>query len=244
MSQIASPNPEEEEVSIVDEIRDLIDDKLSAFKRSLSQEQQQYSMHLEKRLRPSSHDFKKKGNKVQWELNEKVISKCDETLETLQQEKVSVPITIQRVKEGKDLLVQRNKLIIIADSCDGGWATVNEYERRPVASDSDDDKRIRKADSAAIAKLAKKKSGFAKRKQVRPLYYPSCTAESTYPNPAWGNSGRGNSGYAGPQYASARRGVPADMCLQCGQRGHWKKFCPMLSSTSASVGAVSAGTRQ
>lgn len=45
-----------------------------------------------------------------------------------------------------------NKLIVIADSAEEGWEVVNESERRDLADDSDDDKRIRQAEARAYQK--------------------------------------------------------------------------------------------
>ena len=39
-------------------------------------------------------------------------------------------------------LKKRKKLIKIADSTEGGWAVVADYEKEPIRSDSDDCKRI------------------------------------------------------------------------------------------------------
>ena len=67
MAEIQSPSHSQDEVYLVDEIRDLIDDKLALFKRSLTEQQEIISDRLEKRLKPYSHDFRKKSNKIQWE---------------------------------------------------------------------------------------------------------------------------------------------------------------------------------
>ena len=46
----------------------------------------------------------------------------------------------------------------MADSSEAGWQTVDEYEQKNIASDSDDDKRIRKAETSALRKLQRKKT--------------------------------------------------------------------------------------
>ena len=55
-------------------------------------------------------------------------------------------------------LKRRIKLIKIADSTEGGWAVVVEYEKDPVRSDSDDCKRIRQAEVRALKKKNKENS--------------------------------------------------------------------------------------
>ena len=55
---------------------------------------------------------------------------------------------MEELKEGEKKLAQRNKLIRIADSCEDGWEVVNGYERRDLDDDSDDDKRLRRANKS------------------------------------------------------------------------------------------------
>ena len=57
-----------------------------------------------------------------------------------------------------------NKLIKIADSTEGGWEVVAEYEKEPIGSNWDDCKRIRNAETRALKKknTEKSKSGAFK----------------------------------------------------------------------------------
>ena len=57
-----------------------------------------------------------------------------------------------------------NKLIKIADSTEGGWAVVAEYEKELIGSDSGDCKRIRLAETRALRRkyTEKVKSGAFK----------------------------------------------------------------------------------
>ncbi|XP_052251470.1 uncharacterized protein LOC127858378 [Dreissena polymorpha] len=47
-------------------------------------------------------------------------------------------------------LRHRQKLILMADTSELGWRVVNEYATNPIASDSEDEKRIQKAEARAI----------------------------------------------------------------------------------------------
>ena len=61
----------------------------------------------------------------------------------------------------KDSLEKRNKLICIADCSPGGWGSVSEYLSDELASDSEDEKKLRAAENHALAK-SKTTSRFRK----------------------------------------------------------------------------------
>ena len=60
----------------------------------------------------------------------------------------------QDLTKGKELLSHRQKLIRIADRSEYGWVVVEEYEEDDLAANSDDEKRLEKAERAAERKVA------------------------------------------------------------------------------------------
>jgi hypothetical protein len=90
------------------------------------------------------------GNKVQFEFNSTVEDNLKQALWAFNNGKLSCAKEL--VNETVEKLRVRNKLIQIADSSEGGWGTVREYENNPLASDSDDESRIVRADSRAVRK--------------------------------------------------------------------------------------------
>jgi len=91
-----------------------------------------------KKQRVPDPEFHFAGNKKQYELNRDVMEKNDEALESVAADEQSA-----KLNESKDLLLKRNKHILLAEKY--GWDTVACYTAEPLATDSDDEKRIHKA---------------------------------------------------------------------------------------------------
>lgn len=51
----------------------------------------------------------------------------------------------------EELLAEREKHIILADKSEHGWKTVHEYKRNYLADDSDDEKKIIRAEARATS---------------------------------------------------------------------------------------------
>ncbi|CAC5425461.1 unnamed protein product [Mytilus coruscus] len=120
--------------------------------------------------------------------------------------------------KGEDKLKGRNKNICIADSSPAGWGTVKEYESNAVASDSEDEKKIRQTETRAI-RTTKEKS--KSRQQPYPNYPPRQQPAESYGNPAYPQH------YQRTQQPLFRvcfaRHEPCslDMFHYCKQQGHW-----------------------
>ena len=59
--------------------------------------------------------------------------------------------------QARKLLSRRKKLIKLADRSEAGWALVEKYVEDDLADDSDDDRRMEKAERAAERMIAKRK---------------------------------------------------------------------------------------
>ena len=64
----------------------------------------------------------------------------------------------EKITEAKDMLNHRQKIIQLADSSEFGWRLVKEYEAHRIASDSDDEKKIFKAEVRPTRKIKSEKS--------------------------------------------------------------------------------------
>ena len=99
--------------------------------------------------------FKQKGNRIKLEFNQQILPLVENLPSALNNDDTS---------EANDLcddltakLKRRNKRIKMADRSVLGWDTVAEYENDPIASASDDEKKIRQAENRALTKRKSKK---------------------------------------------------------------------------------------
>ena len=122
----------------------------------------------------TSHDWKKEGLRKQDDMAQKVLVKLDTALANLDINHRQTALDL--IVAAREILRQRTKELRIADSSDAGWETVNVYRSHPVADDSDDDRKIRKAEKLAKERLASKskcnrsnrRGGYQRRPYNRP----------------------------------------------------------------------------
>ena len=130
--------------------------RLGSFQKTFSTEQKDWSESQISKLQTRIADpykFKKAGNEQQFLANEKVVDTLKEAHFHLGSgSDESIHVAAGKIGEGMDLLHHRQKLIKLADSSELGWKVVKEYETHQLAEDSDDEKRILKAEARANRK--------------------------------------------------------------------------------------------
>ena len=102
--------------------------------------------------------LKFQGNKDQFLFNSELQATVDEAANFLGLRDVDK--AAEKVEDLRKSLRHRQKIIKLADKSEAGWLAVKEYEAEELASDSDDEKRIRKAQKRALKK--KKQNAFKK----------------------------------------------------------------------------------
>ena len=93
-------------------------------------------------------EFKSRGNRKQFEFNASV-----DAILTDIASKADSPDEVKRLaNEGKEKIRKRQKLVKLADRNKDGWLVVQQYESDDLASNSEDEKKIKKAKTAAEKK--------------------------------------------------------------------------------------------
>ena len=116
-------------------------------KEQISEEKRRISKKL--KLNKESQ-FKSPGNKKQLTFNENLIHNLEEALRAVKTAKYDQAKDV--IKESLADLKKQNKLVRIADRSIAGWDAANEYGSDNVAYDSEDEKRIRRAEQRALSK--------------------------------------------------------------------------------------------
>ena len=202
--------------------------------KELLQQQKQYASELKKMKseldaakrsryeKPSEPEpeFRFEGNKKQHNLNQNVMDKISAARNTGDEEERA-----NLLREGEALLVERNKHICLADKY--GWDTVECYRAEPLATDSGDEKRIKKAiKESKQLREEKRKSTVAKwktkkfpQRDERPRRVVLDNSNNHFP--------AGKSSNKVPRDSS-------DVCFRCFRRGHYARECqtPVMSRGS------------
>ena len=198
--------------------------KLSDLQSEVTSVQEKASQELAPKISKLSHQFQQKGHEKQFNFN----SSMQDSIATVKNELSKLTITGEREKEvlkkatdsldeGAKALATRQKHIQLADWSEFGRSTVKYYKADPLASDSDDEKSIKKAEKEALRevekKMARKKKGPSnsgyRRRRISP--YPS-----NQPGPSYRGDVRQQLAVPIPQDRPRVLGT----CFRCGAFGH------------------------
>ncbi|KAK2572637.1 hypothetical protein P5673_001610 [Acropora cervicornis] len=119
-------------------------ERLEQAKKELVEESNSSDKKLKSTASPAPK-FRKKGVEKQDKVNSQVLDHVQSASSYL----AATPGSSGReLKELERKVAYRNKpAILFADSADDGWEEVSEYQRRNLAGNSDDDKRLRQAET-------------------------------------------------------------------------------------------------
>jgi len=207
-----SANAGLEDLDLFGKITNYFDSKLEDKFQKLDRQYEQKQIVFKKPKKTNS--FKFKGNQDQFEFNTEILEQVEE-IEYLHKQGSSSRFT-KRVKILKADLEKRNKLIRMADRSPAGWGIVKEYLSDEIASDSDDEKRIRAAETRAIRKHNKNKTSYTSSTVSKPPDQTFRNASGNYTDKQHQSNSRENTQKPGN-------------CFACAKPGHWRKNCPNYS---------------
>ena len=237
------PSTSAQFAQLLDAIRGVeanVDSKLSDMRREMRDEREAADERLVKKIRLDSRPtFRKRGHEKQFMFNEQVREKFESVDSALQQTPPAIEKARAAIQEGEKLIDARQKHIKIADRSEHGWATVAEYEEDELADNSDDEKRLFRAEARAgrkrqkSVKEAKKKGGS--KKPFRAPHVPvggepvHSGAATMLHNTNLLTQLFGPKHNVNPHSNTSQLGP----CWLCGKTGHFRKFCPLLQPAAA-----------
>ena len=144
---------------LTDSVTEVIEARLGSFAQRFSEENGATVEQAVKKARRESYTCKRKGNQQQLDHELEVLDKFDAAASALKNKSYDKVKTV--LEEGTGIVSKRIKAIKLADKSEFGWQTVNEYLSDELASDSEDEKRMYRAERRAERKI--------KDRQTRPF---------------------------------------------------------------------------
>lgn len=186
-----------------------------------------------------SYTFRKKGHEEQYRFNASIegqFTKAQVEAAKIQpateREQKSLDVLKNQLKEGIQAIAYRQKRIKVADRSEYGWAVVKAYDSDELASDSEDEKRLFKAEKAAEREMAKRKR---RPNKGRDSITPSQASVSQPTRAASMNSvafdGGQSSGSSSQPTNQWSQGTVRKIgpCFRCAAWGHLQKNCPKVA---------------
>ena len=164
----------------------------------------------------TSKKWRKEGNRKQFDFNYTVLECLSKACEA--NKKGDPSDTAKQIDEAIQKITSRQKLIRMADSSEAGWQTVNEYQTNELASGSEDEKRIQRAEARAIKKLKRPRStrGSSRFRPYTSFFRPFTNQPAQRPFKPKLDSRSGS-------------------CFACGSPGHWRRECPLIQPGRSSA---------
>ena len=207
------------------EMEDKFTASMDELRRKLTASQEDASEEVVTKLKQRSYQFRRKGNEAQFQFNSSVEDHVQSAKREIAKltptdakDQASVRKAMAHLDQGLQAIACRQKHIKLADYSELGWQVVAVYESDDLASDSDDEKRLFKAEKETERRSKQNRAASAGKKRA---YFtkggPSTPRPSARPE--------GSSSVAGAVRTPSVRARPLGPCFGCGQYGHLVDSC-------------------
>ena len=201
-------------------------DDMADMQKSLIEDKEASEARLAKHIKldplPS---FKKKSPKQQFIFNSSLEEKLDSCATALEKSAPDLDKARCSLEEGMKLPKDRQKLIKIADRSEFGWSTVAEYVEDELAENSDDEKRLFRAEGRA-----KRKHRAYEEKKQKASRKPFGRRDSKMVSSArYSMAGPSTNRFLSPSVGAVATGTGNEIgpCFACGKMGHLRRYCPI-----------------
>ena len=209
------------------EMEEKFSSSLEELQRKVTANQESSSEEVVSKLKQRAYRFKQKGNEAQFAFNSSVEERIQSAKRELtklttadSKDQSSVRKATIQLDEGLKAIACRQKHIKIADRSELGWQVVAAYESDELASDSEDEKRLFKAEKEAERRSKRKRSPATTWPRRKASFSgPSTTA----PRPGPKGEPSGSAAEAARQQSARPRVLGP--CYGCGQWGHLVESC-------------------
>ena len=215
---------------LLSQMSDLISTSINNLKRPADEASTGQIIKEIKRIRNAETRpvFRKMSNEDQYKAATKTLEYLEDAKDSL--ESKDVQKAQQAIEEGIVTVKERQKLILLADQSKYGWNTVKEYKQHELAENSEDEKKIYKAEARAARRSRRNLSGrsLSNHRSVSTSSTVS-SQQSAIPTiiSARGSSDRG---------ALASPKPSPGTCFACGKSGHWRSSCPLNQPSTLAPG--------
>ena len=205
----------------------------------------------------NTYDFKSTANRIQYNFTQDLFELNNDAKVSLDaNDKNGVSTALGKIENE---LLNRQKIIRLADRSVAGWESVSEYLPDELLENGDDDK-WRRAEGRAISNLKRrlqtdgsshapaKRSFYQQNNQALPQVRPQQWVHLAQAEPQqqqvliplqqrpflWQGAigdGTGNNQLQATTSQPRRFSVPLNVCFSCGETGHWKHQCPKRTTT-------------
>ena len=204
-----------------------VTERIGDLKEELQGANQLMKSQVKKLKVDATYKWRYEGNQIQFNFNAENLEELVQTLWALNNGKIDYARDL--ITSAIDKIKHRNKLIKIADTSEGGWDTARQYDANPIASDSEDEAKIIRADNRAVRKKKAKAKGKGTERKSKPSNQALLGQVPTLVQlPFRGPQQPWMFGYP-PQGFNAGRSQRGQ-CYSCGSYTHYRSSCPYVNS--------------